>query len=173
MKENNGIRVRQLTEADHTELFANYKSCVESARFVSSQVHTTQSATLVSIKRWRANYFSDDPKVLTFGVEWKESGEIIGLMILVFATSFAEIHYGVGKGFSGRGLATSICREGLVLLRDMGVKEVRTHPYHRHYASIRVLEKCGFTQHGILENYAVFPQLGEGKFDCADMRLSL
>lgn len=53
------------------------------------------------------------------------------------------------------------------------MKSVRTQPFSEHHASLRVLEKCGFKNHGILQGFSKFPQLGDNMQNCVDMRIEL
>ncbi|MBF4246457.1 N-acetyltransferase, partial [Vibrio anguillarum] len=69
--------------------------------------------------------------------------------------------------------ASELCRSGLQYMKSLGVKEVRTNPFIEHLASIRVLEKSGFSNYGTLKNHARFPTLVDGLFNCADMRITL
>ena len=82
-----------------------------------------------------------------------ETGELIGGGGFKGApvNGKVEISYGTFEKYQGRGLATEICRE----LRDLAIKEepsvrvtARTLP--TNYASIRVLEKNGFVNQGIV-----------------------
>ncbi len=124
-------------------------------------------------KQWRKFYSENAPKVCVYGVAASPDDFVFGLVVFVFNEQYAEIHFGISDQFSNRGIATELCRSGLQYLKSLGVNEVRTNPFIEHIASIRVLEKSGFSNHGTLKNHARFPTLGNGLFNCADMRLSL
>lgn len=106
-----------------------------------------------------------------YGIASNPDDSIFGLLVLVLNGSMGEIHFGLSKKFSGKGIATSACKAGLLELKRRSVKEVRTAPYVGHLASIKVLEKCGFRSYGTLVQHAPFPSLGRGLFDCLDFRL--
>ncbi len=108
-----------------------------------------------------------------YGVATSPDDFVFGLVVFVFNEQYAEIHFGISDQFSNQGIATELCCSGLQYLKSLGVNQVRTNPFIEHIASIRVLEKSGFSNHGTLKNHARFPTLGDGLFNCADMRISL
>ncbi|HHX8443219.1 TPA: GNAT family N-acetyltransferase [Vibrio diabolicus] len=171
--EGESFRVRELREADANSLFNMYSGSSNSAKYISTLPHDTAETTLSKIKQWRKFYSESTPKVCVYGVSASPDDFVFGLVVFVFNEQYAEIHFGISDKFSNRGIATELCRSGLQYLKSLGVNEVRTNPFIEHIASIRVLEKSGFLNHGSLKNYARFPTLGDGLFNCADMRISL
>ncbi|OEE58066.1 alanine acetyltransferase [Enterovibrio norvegicus FF-454] len=171
--ENDVFRVRELEDADASSLFNLYSGSSTLAKFVSTAPHDSAETTLSKIKQWRKLYLESNPKVRVYGVAESQDDFVFGLVVFVFNKQHAEIHFGISDKFSNRGISTELCRVGLVYLRSLGINEVRTSPFVEHVASVRVLEKSGFTNHGTLNNHARFPTLGNGLFNCADMRISL
>ncbi|EPR4994987.1 GNAT family N-acetyltransferase [Vibrio navarrensis] len=167
------FRVRELREADANSLFSMYSGSSSSAKYISTLPHDTVETTLSKIKQWRKSYSENAPKVCVYGVAASPDDFVFGLVVFIFNEQYAEIHFGISKQFSSQGVATELCRSGLEYLKSLGVKEVRTNPFIEHLASIRVLEKSGFSNYGTLKNHARFPTLGDGLFNCADMRISL
>ncbi|ELB2864915.1 GNAT family N-acetyltransferase [Vibrio alginolyticus] len=167
------FRVRELREADANSLFHIYSGSNSSAKYISTLPHDTVESTLSKIKQWRKWYLENAPKVCVYGVAASPDDLVFGLVVFVFNEQYAEIHFGISDQFSNQGIATELCRSGLQYLKSLGVNEVRTNPFIEHLASIRVLEKSGFSNHGTLKNHARFPTLGDGLFNCADMRISL
>ncbi|MET1283150.1 GNAT family N-acetyltransferase [Vibrio navarrensis] len=150
-----------------------YSGSSSSAKYISTLPHDTVETTLSKIKQWRKFYSENMPKVCVYGVAANPDDFVFGLVVFIFNEQYAEIHFGISKQFSNQGIATELCRSGLQYLKSLGVKEVRTNPFIEHLASIRVLEKSGFSNYGTLKNHARFPTLGDGLFNCADMRISL
>ncbi|USH01296.1 GNAT family N-acetyltransferase [Grimontia kaedaensis] len=167
------FRVRELRETDANSLFNLYSGSSISARFISTAPHDSTKTTLSKIKQWRKFYIEIHPKVRVYGVAETQNDFVFGLVVFVFNEQHAEIHFGISDKFSNRGISTELCRNGLEYLRSLGINEVRTSPFIEHVASLRVLEKSGFTNHGTLKNHTRFPALGDGLFDCADMRITL
>ncbi|EGX7690629.1 GNAT family N-acetyltransferase [Vibrio parahaemolyticus] len=171
--ENEIFRVRELRETDAESLFSLYSGSISSAKYISTLPHETVETTLSKIKQWRKSYLESSPKVRVYGVAESQNDFVFGLVVFVFNERHAEIHFGISDKFSNRGISTKLCRTGLEYLKSLGIKEVRTNPFFEHMASVRVLEKSGFSNYGTLKNYARFPTLGDGFFNCADMRITL
>ncbi|WP_407330364.1 GNAT family N-acetyltransferase [Enterovibrio sp. 27052020O] len=171
--ENEIFRVRELRDVDASSLFNLYSGLNTSAKFISTAPHDSVETTLSKIKQWRKDYSESNPKVRVYGVAESRDDFVFGLVVFVFHEQHAEIHFGISNNFSNRGIATELCRTGLEYLRNLGINEVRTNPFVGHIASVRVLEKSGFTNHGTLKNHACFPTLGDGLFNCVDMRINL
>jgi ribosomal-protein-alanine N-acetyltransferase len=171
--ESEHFQVRKLKEDDATSLFTEYCGSTPSAKYISTAPHLSVEATVSKIKQWCSAYDDVDARVQVYGVADIVNDDVFGLMVFVFNQDYAEIHFGISDKMSHQGLATQLCLAGLEYLRRQGVQEVRTHPYAGHHASIRVLEKSGFINHGTLLHHAPFPNLGSGLFDCADMRIDL
>ena len=163
--------LRKLVVSDASSLFKNYKSNFSCAKYISSDPHTNIEQTQKLINKCLSDYITNNPVSLKFAVVEPKSNEVIGLLVFVFNDKFSEIHFGLSNNFSGRGIATSICHEGVRWLKKRGIKNIRTQPYFKHHASLRVLEKCGFKNHGVLQGFCNFPQLGENKQNCMDMRI--
>ncbi len=171
--ENAVFRVRELNERDANDLFTRYCGVNETAKYISTLPHDNAQTTRLKIKHWRQFYQQREPKLSIYGVSSRHDDRVFGLVVFIFNPEYAEIHFGISNQYSNQGIATQLCLAGLQYLKTLGITDVRTNPYVAHAASIRVLEKSGFIQHGTLENYAPFPALGEGLFNCADMRIQL
>ena len=163
--------LRKLVETDTSNLFKNYKGNYDCAKYISSNPHTDIEQTRQFIRKCKSDYQTNNPTSLKFAIAEPINNEVIGLLIFVFNEKYAEIHFGLSNNFSGRGIATSVCYEGVRWLKNQGINNIRTQPYSEHHASLRVLEKCGFKNHGILYGFSKFPQLGEGLQNCMDMRI--
>ena len=172
------ISIRELKKSDAQSLFDNYSCDIEAGKYRTSLPHKNVAYTRERIAQWQLGYEAEAPKLLVYGVASTNCNDtIFGLLVLVFPDPFqrqsAEIHFGLSLKTKGQGLGTLVCQKGLEILNSLGVKKVSTASYKKHLASIRVLDKCGFKHHGTLKQHAKFPVLGEGLFDCADMRLEL
>ncbi|MFH4414737.1 GNAT family N-acetyltransferase [Vibrio diabolicus] len=154
--ENDVFRIRELRETDADSLFSLYSGSISSAKYISTLPHDTVGTTLSKIQQWRKSYLESSPKVLVYGVAESQNDFVIGVVVFVFNEQHAEIHFGISDKFSNRGIATQLCRTGLEYLNSLGIKEVRTNPFVGHIASVRVLEKSGFSNYGTLKTMRVF-----------------
>lgn len=77
-------------------------------------------------------------------------------------TNDCLLGYWVGVPYHGRGIATQAVRQFLELLPELvpGTKTLTAGVYEPNIASIRVLQKCGFTYHG---NQPAPPRAGDGQ----------
>jgi [ribosomal protein S5]-alanine N-acetyltransferase len=96
--------------------------------------------------------------VVEFAIE--VDGEVAGGIGLTFGTDIhrcsAEIGYWLGRSFWGRGLATAAVKA----LVGYGFREFRpmrifARVFAGHTASIRVLEKAGFSREGLMRRAAI------------------
>jgi len=68
----------------------------------------------------------------------------------------AEIGYWLGESFWGRGIATAALSATVAhAFRELGMIRVFAVPFATNEASVRVLEKAGFTREGLLRRSAV------------------
>ena len=169
--ESTNYKIRKLVITDSISLFKNYKGNKHCAKYLNSTLHTDLKETQALINKCLSNYQINKPSTLIFAVVSPNTDEVIGLIVFVFKETYAEIHFGISHKFSGFGIATAICKDGITWLKNRGFTEIRTQPHQDHCASLRVLTKCGFKNHGLLYDFAIFPQLVSTTQNCVDMRL--
>ena len=69
-------------------------------------------------------------------------GQVAGNIGCFESSGVRQVGYWIGKQYWGRGIATAALAE---FLRDITVRPLYAHVAKHNVASIRVLEKCGFT----------------------------
>jgi RimJ/RimL family protein N-acetyltransferase len=67
--------------------------------------------------------------------------------------------YVLAKDAWGAGIATETLGAMVALAQGLGVRRLYALCHPGHGASVRVLEKGGFSREGLLRRYAVFPNL--------------
>jgi ribosomal-protein-alanine N-acetyltransferase len=89
-----------------------------------------------------------------FGVETKDNGQIIGMVGLIavnHARRNGEIGYWLAKPFWGQGLMAEAIK---LMLRfcfvELKLHRVQAHVFPANKASLRLLEKAGFTREGLI-----------------------
>jgi len=104
--------------------------------------------------------FTDQNPVTYFGIEY--NGEHVGNISLVPGQDIyrksAEIGYFIGEPYWNKGIVTTAVN----LITDYGFKHlgiirIHTGVFEYNSASMRVLEKCGFTREGVFRK-SVFKQ---------------
>lgn len=97
-------------------------------------------------------------KGYNFGIEWKETETIIGVMSFITVDHLnknAEIGYWVGREFWGKGIA----REAINLILRFGFKRLKLKRVfalvmHPNVRSFKLLESCGFRYEGRMRKSA-------------------
>lgn len=91
------------------------------------------------------------------GIELKSTGGIIGMIGLMRVdcrNRNAEVGYWLGNKYWGRGLAGEALNLMLhFAFREMKLVRVYAHVMHPNHASVRMLEKAGFTLEGCLRKH--------------------
>lgn len=94
--------------------------------------------------------------VFTWCIKDKETGKVIGRIDLggFVKKSTAEIAYHFDRNFWGNGFATeAVSRVTEFGIGDLGLKRIQGLVRKENFASIRVLEKNGYIQEGLLHYY--------------------
>ena len=94
-------------------------------------------------------------------------GAVVGVVSLTFEQDhrIAVIGYGVHGGLKGRGFSTEAARKviGAAFAACPQLQRIRAHTDAENVASIRVLDKLGFTREGVLRrNQFVKGELRDG-----------
>ena len=157
------LKLRWMDERDvagHYAVFADPAV----ARYWSSEPWTDVAQSAEAIAATMAAYA--DGSGLRFGIELKESGELIGnasLHHFVEQNRRCEIGYALGSQYWGKGYATealrALVRHGFDAL-DLNRIEADIDP--RNIGSARVLEKLGFRKEGYMpERWVVFGETAD------------
>jgi [ribosomal protein S5]-alanine N-acetyltransferase len=96
----------------------------------------------------RAASPSLDPWTWGFAIIDRESELVIGSVGFKGPPDqdgLVEIAYGIVQDFQGRGMATEAASVGLAFASAHGARRIRAHTRPMTNPSTRVLEKCGFT----------------------------
>ena len=148
--ESNRIRLRRLKLSDAKSIATLAKSR-KISRYTFIPYPYTSTDAIKFIRVCHGQY--RNKKFFNFGIELKETGEIIGMMSIVQLSQKyhnAEIGYWLGKKYWGRGIA----REALeILLKhcfvELKLHRVYAHVMHPNTASAKLLKKAGFKFEGI------------------------
>ena len=113
--------------------------------------------TAADAEEWLQFATTESP-VTDFAVE--VDGEAVGGIGLTLETDIercsAEIGYWLGKAVWGRGLATAAVKTLVGYgLREFGLTRIFARVFAEHGASIRVLEKAGFSREGLMRRAAI------------------
>ena len=119
----------------------------DTRRFVPDEVYDSVEEALEAIDFLMSRYDSADGPFV-YPVITKEGGQNIGYVQLCKLDEGTwEIGYHIAKNFTGKGYATEAVKAFLpAMAQKLNLKEVYGICLAENTASVRVLEKCGFTQ---------------------------
>ena len=119
----------------------------DTRRFVPDEVYESAEEARAAIEFLMSRYNSDDGPFV-YPIITNDSGKNIGyIQICKLEDGTWEIGYHIAKNFTGKGYATEAVKAFLsAMAKKLNIKEVYGICLAENLASVRVLEKCGFTQ---------------------------
>ena len=116
-------------------------------RFVPDEVYNSVEEAREAIEFLMSRYESTDGPFV-YSVITNNEGKNIGYVQLCKLDEGTwEIGYHIAKNFTGKGYATEAVKAFLsAMAKKLNIKEVYGICLAENLASVRVLEKCGFTQ---------------------------
>ena len=119
----------------------------DTRRFVPDEVYNSVEEAREAIEFLMSRYESTDGPFV-YPVITNNEGKNIGYVQLCKLDEGTwEIGYHIAKNFTGKGYATEAVKAFLsAMAKKLNIKEVYGICLAENLASIRVLEKCGFTQ---------------------------
>ena len=119
----------------------------DTRRFVPDEVYDSVEEACEAIEFLMSRYDSTDGPFV-YPIITNDSGKNIGyIQLCKLDEGTWEIGYHIAKNFTGKGYATEAVKAFLpVMVQNHNLKEVYGICLAENTASVRVLEKCGFTQ---------------------------
>ncbi len=148
--ESERLRLRQLVRADAEDVL-RFKGNYAVTRYNGGQPYTERTQALALIERLNSGY--DDKRSVVWGIALKPADAIIGLLgykSWIRADYRAAIGYDLAQAYWGRGLMPEAVRAILDFgFAQMALNRVEADVNAANRASIRVLQKVGFTCEGL------------------------
>lgn len=158
--------LRDFCEGDELPLFYNYCSDEERSKFLARKAHKNITQTLNFLNLWCKSAWENNLPDFAWVIALQETNEPIGVFIVKSQQNRAEIHYGINRNFEGQGYITEA---GLAVINWLkstnGINEIWTECDIEHHASIKVLEKLGFENVGLINNGLHLPAFGDCRRD--------
>ena len=130
---------------DAQEMFDNWASDPEVTKFLSFLPHQNIDVTKAIIKEWVEEY-KNNPKTFRYASVLKSSGALIGAIDVVgFHDDIPEIGYCLSRKYWNNGYMTEACQALIKYLFTVGYRKIVIAANKDNLASIKVIEKCGFT----------------------------
>lgn len=139
------LKLRKFACDDAESVFHNWAKDADVARYLSWSEHTSIEITREVLKKWTEAYVL--PHSYEWGIELKESGELIGsigLPRLEENSTIAEVGYCIGKKYWNKGIVTEALTAVMEFcFREVGFESVMARHDVENPASGRVMKKCG------------------------------
>jgi ribosomal-protein-alanine N-acetyltransferase len=164
------LLLRRPIPGDAQQIFSRYASDPDVTRYMSFRRHQSIADAEMFLDfsnfEWSANGCGP------YLVLSRDSGSVLGGTGLSLQENEAETGYLFARDAWGFGYATESLRAIVAIGRAMGLHGLHAHCHPDHHASMRVLEKCGFTLNHRARNAHVFPNLSAAKQDVLSYALS-
>ena len=156
------LLLRKPALSDAEAVFTRYAGDAEVAKFMGWPRHRTIAETRFFLvfsdaewERWPAGPYL---------IESRETGQLLGSTGLSFESpAIAETGYILARDARGFGYATEALQAMVSLARELSLQRLYARCHPDNQASIRVLEKCGFTRDAATISGARFPNLDSGQ----------
>jgi len=151
--ETDRLRLEPLRESHAAELF-DLLSDPRLYEFIPQDPPATLDALAARYRFLEARHSPNgDEAWLNWAVRSKEDGKCVGTVQATIASDRrAQLAYEIGILFWRRGFATEACGRVIDALFEEGITEVRAKLDTRNVASIRLLERLGFTRGALRRN---------------------
>lgn len=137
------LHLRKLRADDRRRVFECWASDEEVARYVTWNAHQNEETTGFVLDMWLKEY--ENPDCFRFGIELRETGELIGMIDVVDHIDGApEIGYVLGRAYWGKGYMTEALSAVTDRLFSEGFTTVVIEADERNIGSNIVIKKNGF-----------------------------
>ncbi len=143
------VNLRTLRESDVESLTRYAKDrAVSRGTFIPHPFKPTDA--MATIRRSQNFARRKEQLTITLGIEYKQTGEIIGgigLHQINYRMKNVEVGCWIGKPFRGTGLMVEAMQAVLrYAFNELKLKRVHAHIYVENIASQKMVEKCGFVR---------------------------
>ena len=125
-------------------------------RYLPWPVRTRSEVAEALIPKLRAGRVDAEGEWLVLAMQLKDTGKVIGEVLIKCSSvenSEAELGYAMQAGYHGQGLAYEAASAMVQLaVGELGVERLAAELDARNAASIRLLERLGFTRHRSYES---------------------
>ncbi len=154
------LRLRAVRRGDVQRIYDFWASDPEVTKYLTWLPHASVEVTSLVMDHWLAEY--DKPDTYRYGIELKESGELIGMIDVVgYRGGDPVIGYCSGRPAWGHGYMTEALKAVCAMLFDEGFRTILIQAVEENIGSNRVIQKAGFTFTGSVRQpqSAIKPQI--------------
>jgi len=137
------LLLRHIRRDDAQRIFTYWASDPEVTKYLTWQPHASVAVTEAIVERWLADY--DKPDTYRYGIELRETGELIGMIDVVgYHHGNPVIGYCSGRAYWGNGYMTEALKALCAALFEAGYSMIRIEAVRENIGSNRVIQKAGF-----------------------------
>ena len=137
------LLLRRIRREDAQRIYDCWASDPEVTRYLTWQPHASVAVTEAIVARWLADY--DKPDTYRYGIELRETGELIGMIDVVgYHHGNPVIGYCSGRAYWGNGYMTEALKDLCAALFEAGYSMIRIEAVRENIGSNRVIQKAGF-----------------------------
>ncbi|MBA3537563.1 MAG: GNAT family N-acetyltransferase [Tatlockia sp.] len=167
------LYLRQVFEGDAENLYHNYCSDSERSRFLTRPPHRKIEETSHFLTKWCQIAWEEKLPNFAWVIALKNTNEAIGIFLAMYEGEKVQIHYGISRNYEQQGFITEAGHEVVQWLKiQPEVKEIWTVCDLENYGSLRVLEKLGFKNQGVLKKWLNLPAFGNNARDCYKYKIN-
>ncbi len=164
------LHLQRLRYEDAEEIFYAYASKHEATRFVTWPTHNrladTRAFLRYAVQAWNAGHD------FHYSIRLAGTYRLAGSIGVVVRNNEAQLGYVISPALWGRGVATAACSTVSGLLKNMWqLARIWTFVDAENAASLRVLQKCGWTKSRLKPAYFAFVNQGNRLKDCYEFTL--
>ena len=135
--------LRKVRRDDAPRIYSCWASDPEVTRYLTWSPHESVAVTERIMDLWLKDY--ESPDCYRYGIELKESGELIGMIDVVrIVDAKPEIGYCSGRSYWGHGYMTEALKTVCAALFDEGYRTILIRAVRENIGSNRVIQKAGF-----------------------------
>lgn len=139
------LKLRQVHAEDAQQIFEGWASREEVTRYLTWNPHSSVEVTKRVLAGWLKAY--DEPDCLRWGIELRETGELIGMIDVVgYHHGRPVIGYCSAPAHWNKGYMTEALRAVTEELFRLGHEEIVIEAVKENIGSNRVIQKAGFEQ---------------------------
>lgn len=144
--------LRRYKQTDAEDMYANWASDPEVTKYLMWQTHSNVEVSKSYVESVISEY--DNLELYQWGIELKELGQVIGGISVVHLNNdvgSAHIGYCIGRPWWNRGITSEALSAVIKYLMDeVGVNRIESRHDPRNPNSGKVMEACGLTYEGTL-----------------------
>lgn len=144
--------------SDAGDLFENYTSLIETAKFLQRKPHDKIEKTINFTKEWGNENWSNSDGKHAWSIKYKDTNRPFGIFIMIIKENAAEIHFGISPQEQNLGVMTETATAITDWIKyETTLESIQTECDREHKACRKVLLKIGLRKQILLRKSLFLP----------------